>query len=854
MVPVRLQLQNFMSYGDSVPALELEGVHLACLSGENGHGKSALLDAITWALWGRARTNHDDELMRIGATDMQVELDFDLAGSRYRVLRRRTKRGKTGQSTLELQILEGDNVRPLTGSTISETQRSINNLLRLDYETFINSAYLRQGRADQFTIKSPTERKEVLSAILGLSLYDELAEKARAASRQCEVERRECEAQIVAIDAELAKQGSYQSEMEAVSAQVSQLEDEVGRLDERLELLRQQLRHLNAMEEEQATLQQVQQRHQADLKQLSQDIAGATARIAAHRQVLSRREEIQDGYRGWQAARQREAAASQLLGQLIPLQDEKAELERKIDSARQSLVAVRQAMQGTIRSIEQKIAATSGKETELGRVRDRLQQMADLDQKRQAALELLTTSRSRIELLKSSSEHIEEQGRELREKLDLLKDADATCPLCGSELGQDARDQLQARLTAERTRLRADYTAMQKESKDLEGRVAATQQALAELERGLRDRLALQRREVELQHSLDEAKQAGVELDNLQKQSAELAAQLENEDFAQDEQAQLREITARIEALGYDRASHEQARQEAARLAQYERLHQEMEIAAQLLASEEQTLARLEADAQARQADLEAARQRSSRLALELEKLPELRVQISELEASRRERHLSLTENIDRRGRLQQILDHCRLQAERRTQLHTARARLAEDKAIYDDLAQAYGKNGIQAMLIDAVLPELEEEANALLARMTDAGMQVTFETQRQARTRDHTIETLDIRIADDVGTRAYELFSGGEAFRANFAIRVALSKLLARRAGTRLQTLIIDEGFGTQDTAGRERLVEAINSISPDFERILVITHIEEMKDAFPVRIEVTKTAEGSQILVSSS
>jgi exonuclease SbcC len=81
-----------------------------------------------------------------------------------------------------------------------------------------------------------------------------------------------------------------------------------------------------------------------------------------------------------------------------------------------------------------------------------------------------------------------------------------------------------------------------------------------------------------------------------------------------------------------------------------------------------------------------------------------------------------------------------------------------------------------------------------------------------------------------------------------NFAIRIALSRLLARRAGAQLQLLVIDEGFGTQDAEGRERLVEAINSIQEDFARILVITHIEELKDAFPVRIEVTKTADGSQ------
>jgi exonuclease SbcC len=95
-------------------------------------------------------------------------------------------------------------------------------------------------------------------------------------------------------------------------------------------------------------------------------------------------------------------------------------------------------------------------------------------------------------------------------------------------------------------------------------------------------------------------------------------------------------------------------------------------------------------------------------------------------------------------------------------------------------------------------------------------------------------------------------MFSGGEAFRIDFALRIALSKLLARRAGAPLPTLIIDEGFGSQDSSGRERLVEAINSIQDDFEKILVITHIEDLKDAFDERIEVTKGAEGSLIKVS--
>ncbi|WRH67499.1 MAG: SbcC/MukB-like Walker B domain-containing protein [Planktothrix sp. GU0601_MAG3] len=98
----------------------------------------------------------------------------------------------------------------------------------------------------------------------------------------------------------------------------------------------------------------------------------------------------------------------------------------------------------------------------------------------------------------------------------------------------------------------------------------------------------------------------------------------------------------------------------------------------------------------------------------------------------------------------------------------------------------------------------------------------------------------------------SYETYSGGEAFRINFAIRLALAKLLAQRAGTSLQMLIIDEGFGTQDAEGCDRLIAAINAISSDFACILTVTHIPSLKEAFQARIEVHKTSQGSQIYLS--
>jgi exonuclease SbcC len=188
-------------------------------------------------------------------------------------------------------------------------------------------------------------------------------------------------------------------------------------------------------------------------------------------------------------------------------------------------------------------------------------------------------------------------------------------------------------------------------------------------------------------------------------------------------------------------------------------------------------------------------------------------------------------------------------QAEIKEQEGAIKLRIARLKT----LERAFGKDGIPALLIEQALPEIEAQANALLDRLSPNGMSVHFETQKdyKAKNREDRKETLDILISDPMGQREYELYSGGEAFRVNFAIRLALSHLLAQRAGARLQTLVIDEGFGSQDTEGRQRLIEAINLVQPDYAKILVITHLEELKDAFPARIEVEKTPQGSHLKV---
>ena len=186
MIPIKLTVKNFMSYREPAQTLDLDGIKIACLSGPNGHGKTTLLDAITWVLWGKARSRTQDELVHQGQKDMMVELIFLAKDQRYRASRLYSKNllGSRGRTELDLSILSEDSAISIMGPTIRDTERQIVELLGMDYDTFINTSYLRQGDADRFTRSKPSERKRTLAEVLRLSYYDHLEKVSRDKSRK----------------------------------------------------------------------------------------------------------------------------------------------------------------------------------------------------------------------------------------------------------------------------------------------------------------------------------------------------------------------------------------------------------------------------------------------------------------------------------------------------------------------------------------------------------------------------------------------------------------------------------------------------------------------------------------------
>ena len=232
MVPLKLTVKNFLCYGEDVPPLDFEGIHVACLCGQNGHGKSALLDAITWALWGKARGRTQEELIRYGYSDMMVELEFMARDTHYRAARRHSVSGRArrrqGATDLQLQIYSGEGFHPITANSVRETQAKIEQITGMDYDTFINSAFLLQGRADEFTNKTAGERKEVLAKILGLDLYDRLQDKAKGLADEKRVAASIIESDLERMRIEVSGADGYQNELDTVKQDIDQVN---GRLE-----------------------------------------------------------------------------------------------------------------------------------------------------------------------------------------------------------------------------------------------------------------------------------------------------------------------------------------------------------------------------------------------------------------------------------------------------------------------------------------------------------------------------------------------------------------------------------------------------------------------------------------------
>jgi exonuclease SbcC len=852
MIPIRLELKNFMAYREC-PPVDLKGLHVVCLTGENGAGKSTLLDAITWALWGQARAKRDDELISQGEGEMRVCLVFKEGENIYQVVRSR-KLGKvsartkvaTSTGSLDLLIQDKGGWRTLSEIKQAETQNKIIELLNLTYDTFVNSAFLKQGRADEFTLKTPAERKALLAEILSLDAWAEY--EARVKTQQAELERSQnlVKFELQQAETEIARLPVYEQELGIAQSAAVEASNTLQAAEAQLAELERQRERARALRAQRAHADEVLQAIQKESNALQQERKKHESLLADYRSAIEQREELERGYAEYQDALRLNEEMNLKLSSLVDLNSRKSHAENAIADVRRELQSEYDAVNRRVNELE-RLSDDRSLHEQQARANEQLAALAAQQQTREELARTLVESRERQAELKAQNDELRRKMKDLKARIDALSTVAAICPTCGRELAEADRQRLLEEWTKQGRQMGDTYRASEEVARTLAAERTALEAQLSDMDKALLRMPSLQREVTALEERIARASDAAQQLPAARVALADVTRVLAAQEYASEARAALGVVTQELADLGYDAVAHRSLREE-----RLPRLHLYVErkshldrstigIESELRALESLTL---------RESSLQERRQNEEMV------IAGLRLDIAECEKALQRAHE--VESMAQRARLDffaaqrkvgeanQRVQSCRALESTRERLRKDLEKLEKKQALLAELRIAFGKNGVPAMIIEAILPELEDSANELLARMTNGRMNVRFETQRQTQKGDVN-ETLELRISDELGERPYEMYSGGEAFRINFAVRVALSKLLANRYGARLQTLFTDEGFGTQDAQGRERLVEAIRSIQDDFELIVVITHIDELKDAFPARIDVTKTPRGS-------
>ena len=391
MIPIRLQLTNFLSYRDRVD-VDFSQLHLACISGQNGAGKSSLLDAMTWALFGKARRT-DDAIIFSSADMAEVILDFEYEGLVYRIQRRKS-RVKTGTLDLFLsKTLDDGSIEWISYSekSLSKTEERIVSILRMDYVTFTNASFFLQGRADQFSQQNSTERKRILSSILGLDVWDTYNKKAAEKRKKLEVDLTMIDGRISEINEELneepvrkARFAELNQSLQLFTRQKKAQEDALNNLRLLDNMLKEQKKQLELFQN-----QLLSKRKSFD--QVTQLLSARKNEQTEMSLILSRAEEITKGYAEWQETRTEVEALDVLASRFHDLREKRTtpfmaiektrnslEQEKKtLDEKRTLIEAIQKELPGRKAALEQDLQAISRLVEQIDRKPDFENQLSD---------------------------------------------------------------------------------------------------------------------------------------------------------------------------------------------------------------------------------------------------------------------------------------------------------------------------------------------------------------------------------------------------------------------------------------------------------------------------------------------
>jgi DNA repair protein SbcC/Rad50 len=666
----------------------------------------------------------------------------------------------------------------------------------------------------------------------------------------------EIEGRVREIDAELSEEEARKFRLGKLESLLKQLTATRAAQESILDNIRKNAALLDEQRKLIAALSAGLERAQTGLATLESRLAAKEADRDSYANLVNRAKEIESTYKTWQKLRKEleewDKVASKFHNhnkERAPLLEQIAAEKARLEEEKRSLLIEEEAVNDQRSTIDALKAEIEKVQILLGKAESRISERTELERERNAG-------RERQAALRVENDSLRADMNQLKERIDSLKSAEgAECPLCGQELTSEHRKTTLEKLEEEGREKGDRFRANKAEAENLREQITnyelqITKHASAENERvKYASEISQHSERLEILQSVARDWDA-----TRKKRLKEVNKFLDGGKYAVDEQKQLAKLDKELAKLGYDASAHDDTREKESELRSVNEEFSSLKAANVVSKQIEGEISSLRAEIENRISEIENLETQYQNAKGNLESAE---AEAPNLEAAERELFRLREEENKARSELggaQQRVDVLSIQRTRKASFESEREELLKRIAQHKTLERAFGKDGVPALLIEQALPQLEAKANDILDRLSEGQMSIEFVTQEAYKDdkRKDLKETLEIKIKDSAGTRDYEMYSGGEAFRVNFAVRLALSEILAQRKGSRLQTLVIDEGFGSQDARGRQRLIEAINLVKNDFAKILVITHLDELKDAFPNRIEVEKTERGSTLRVT--
>jgi len=863
MIPSAVELTDFLSHrspnGEPV-IFDFDGAVLWSVAGDNGAGKSAIFDAITWTLYGQHRGGTQDarRLISHGAEAAQAAFEFTVDGERYRVERSIRRRGGARRAAMRLdpRAARWEEIPGTTSEGGFADWRD--ELLGLSYEAFTHAVLLIQGGSDRLVASGAKERFEILAQLVDLSAYRRLEERARERALDARARSGAYAAELERLAAvEPEQRAAAQGEVEraaatreqhqaAWQAQVAVVEGARAHaaLRERLaaiepgiaagEALAADAQRIRAEAAELAALAQARPHLEAGLAACTAAAAAAGERLGAldaaalaQAAAAARRERVR-AVRAAGRAAERAAALRRILPPLETALQRRLEL---LDAAEAA------ALTGDPPATAAAVKAAKGMLAELIAAREDARQ---LERGGEQALAGALAAVERAEAVLAQSQ----EGR-----------GEVVCTRCGQRVRPGQRRthlaHLREQLAAERAahsaaeRVLAPFSAAHREA---DAAVERARGIVTELERVHGRALDAEAAAARAAAVATAARRAlGGWKDP---RAAVLAsggrAELEalREDVRAASAAADREEHARAEA-----ASRAEGAAHAAAEAASEARRAEIELArvpdawaARARAGEPDLIAALDA----RAAALAPAGERAAALQAAEESLAELRAARAEvaaqLEAIPREHAVTPSTAEAELARRAQALEDATAQQERtqaalreldrrERELAELRERLggaAREERLAMRLATLLGRQGLQGQLIVRAAHGLERLANETLRALSGGMLELEIAAEER-RGRDEIVITARDYNAGGERTDA-SFLSGSEKFRVCVAMAAAIGKYAG--GGATIESLIIDEGFGSLDETGRDDMIDELQRLAQLLDRVIVVSHQGEFQD----------------------